>query len=201
MLAHVEDDIAQVGEDVDHDHDQRGDRAQERERVQRTLQGKAEDDRDDDPERTLDVNGDIRRLETRVNTRERSRQNPDAAECVTDTGRGVGAGVGVRKGAVDDGEQHEDRERSPDLRGQTVPRVAAVEVEEAYLRVGAAGLERTEVDHRAVVAHEVEHADQHAREDHGARDRPLRILGLLAQRGRRLEADEGQHRVHHPGEQ
>src|ERR1700682_352855 len=55
--------------------------------------------------------------------------------CTLASARG-GARVGVREGAVDDGDQHEDGERSPDLRRQAVPRVAAVEGEKAVLRIG-----------------------------------------------------------------
>ena len=50
-----------------------------------------------------------------MHPRQGGREEADTAEREADPGRGIGTRVGVGKGAVDDGEQNEDREGSPYL--------------------------------------------------------------------------------------
>src|SRR2546426_5075456 len=159
-LADEEDQVAQVGEDVYEDDDERGDRAKKEERQERSAERKPEDDGEGDAQRTLHVNSDVRSLEPGVHLGERSRQDSDPAQREAHPRRGVGAGVRVGEGAVDDGEQHEYRERPPDLVRESIPRVAPVEGEEGVLRVSCHVW--SEIDHGSVVADQIEDADQNA---------------------------------------
>ena len=107
--------------------------------------------------------------------------------------RGVGPGVRVGQRAVQDGDDHQEAaESGQDLLGHRAPRIAVVE------RVELGGhLVRPEEDRGGVIVEDVKGADQDRRQEDRLADRPLRVAGLLAERGRRLEADEGKEAEDH----
>src|SRR5437899_9891606 len=115
MLANVEDKVAEVGEDVDDDDDERRHGAQKRESVERRTECETQDEGDSDSERALDVYRDVGSFETWMYASQGRREDANAAERIADPRRCIRPRVGVGERAVDDRDQNEDREWTPHL--------------------------------------------------------------------------------------
>src|SRR5438105_13853620 len=125
---------------------------------------------------------------------EGARQEPDARQGITNSGRRIDSSVGVRDGAIQDGQDHDDQSGSPDSLGHAGPRIATVEADEVLDH-----LAWPKVHAGSVVAEHVEKADQQRRQDDGPGDRLARFFRLFGQWGGGLEADKGEDGEDHRG--
>ena len=186
----VEDHRREADRHVDRDHDDRDRDGADREGDERSPLPRGQECYDE-PDRGLRIDRDVRRLVHGVGARERPRKDPVASHRVDDPRRRIDAGVRVRQGRVDDREENEHPTPAPEDDCEVLP---GIRRSRRHLREVA----ETRPDHPGVGAEDVEQADSEGREDNGARDRPAGTPSLLAQRRRRLEADEGQDGEHHP---